>query len=217
MVIPLGERYQQTLYIMLKQDGRLVTESLRPTLFVPMTGAAEARREVLPNPGKPNIVNGSFEEAITIGDEASESRKLPAGWHYQRQTQLIDDDDAPDGERFLRFENTEAGRGCRALQAFGVDGRKVGTLDISLMIRGDDLRVGQDRSQWGSLVITFYDERRAIVGQRYVGPWRGTFDWQPEHARCRVPPGTREAILRIGLHGGRGTLDVDGIMLDAGP
>ena len=41
MIIPVGERYQQTLYRMTKRDGELVREPLRPTLFVPMTGTAE--------------------------------------------------------------------------------------------------------------------------------------------------------------------------------
>ena len=53
MVIPVGERYQQTLYLMTKQDGKLVQRALRPTLFVPMTGRAEERREVLPDPASP--------------------------------------------------------------------------------------------------------------------------------------------------------------------
>ena len=42
--IPLGERYQQTLYSLMKQDGKLVVESREPTLFVPMTGQAETLR-----------------------------------------------------------------------------------------------------------------------------------------------------------------------------
>ena len=42
MVIPVGERYQQTLYLMRKVDGELQSEALRPTLFVPMTGEAQA-------------------------------------------------------------------------------------------------------------------------------------------------------------------------------
>jgi protein-L-isoaspartate(D-aspartate) O-methyltransferase len=40
MLIPLGERYQQTLYTLRKVDGKLVTESREPTFFVPMTGKA---------------------------------------------------------------------------------------------------------------------------------------------------------------------------------
>ena len=41
MVIPVGERYRQTLYLMRKTEGKLKSEALRATLFVPMTGEAE--------------------------------------------------------------------------------------------------------------------------------------------------------------------------------
>lgn len=50
MVIPLGSRYDQTLYFYVKKDGKLTGKKLISTLFVPMTGraqreAAEARRK----------------------------------------------------------------------------------------------------------------------------------------------------------------------------
>jgi protein-L-isoaspartate(D-aspartate) O-methyltransferase len=42
MVIPLGDRYNQAVYLMVKEDGKLVQMAkLRPTLFVPMTGKAQ--------------------------------------------------------------------------------------------------------------------------------------------------------------------------------
>ena len=44
MVIPVGERYQQTMYLMKKVGGKLEREALRPTLFVPMTGKAQSER-----------------------------------------------------------------------------------------------------------------------------------------------------------------------------
>ncbi len=40
MVIPVGGRYDQAVYLMEKRDGQLVSKKLRPTLFVPMTGKA---------------------------------------------------------------------------------------------------------------------------------------------------------------------------------
>ena len=40
MVIPLGGRYDQAVYLMEKRGGKLVEKKLRPTLFVPMTGKA---------------------------------------------------------------------------------------------------------------------------------------------------------------------------------
>src|SRR6185295_17270288 len=44
LVIPLGERYQQTLFVLVKRDGKLTVESREPTFFVPMTGTAESLR-----------------------------------------------------------------------------------------------------------------------------------------------------------------------------
>ena len=44
LVIPVGERYQQTMYLFRKSNHGLQREALRPTLFVPMTGQAEADR-----------------------------------------------------------------------------------------------------------------------------------------------------------------------------
>jgi protein-L-isoaspartate(D-aspartate) O-methyltransferase len=42
MVIPLGDRYNQVVYLKEKRDGALVdVRELRPTLFVPMTGRAQ--------------------------------------------------------------------------------------------------------------------------------------------------------------------------------
>ena len=35
MIIPMGERYQQTLYLLKKTGGKLETEALKPTLSCP--------------------------------------------------------------------------------------------------------------------------------------------------------------------------------------
>jgi protein-L-isoaspartate(D-aspartate) O-methyltransferase len=40
MVIPLGERFTQSVHLVIKQDGKLIDRELKPTLFVPMTGRA---------------------------------------------------------------------------------------------------------------------------------------------------------------------------------
>jgi protein-L-isoaspartate(D-aspartate) O-methyltransferase len=58
MVIPLGSRYNQFVYLMKKQGGKMVTvKKLRPTLFVPMTGKAQreaaAKRGQRPPGDKP--------------------------------------------------------------------------------------------------------------------------------------------------------------------
>jgi protein-L-isoaspartate(D-aspartate) O-methyltransferase len=62
MVVPVGQRYRQTLYLMRKSNGKLKSEALRATLFVPMTGEAESQRKVKPDPANPRIFNGSFEQ-----------------------------------------------------------------------------------------------------------------------------------------------------------
>jgi protein-L-isoaspartate(D-aspartate) O-methyltransferase len=40
MVIPLGDRFNQSVYLVNKKDGKLTMKELKPTLFVPMTGKA---------------------------------------------------------------------------------------------------------------------------------------------------------------------------------
>jgi protein-L-isoaspartate(D-aspartate) O-methyltransferase len=46
LIIPVGQRYQQTLYLFKKEHGRLNAEAIEPTMFVPMTGTAELKRSV---------------------------------------------------------------------------------------------------------------------------------------------------------------------------
>jgi protein-L-isoaspartate(D-aspartate) O-methyltransferase len=40
MVIPLGDRFNQIVHLIVKKDGKLIDKELKPTLFVPMTGKA---------------------------------------------------------------------------------------------------------------------------------------------------------------------------------
>lgn len=209
IVIPVGERYQQTLYLITKRNGRLQAEGLRPTLFVPMTGEAEKRRKVQPDPENPQIENGDFEETMGQGEAIR-----PAAWHYQRQLELIEAPDAPSGRHFVRFSNTEPGRGAQALQGFAVDGREVQRLKLSLRVQGESIRPGQNIRQLPRLVMTFYDENRATLGQTSVGPWHSSFPWQPEDAVLEVPPRAREAIIRIGMEGAVGRIDFDAIELE---
>ena len=106
-----------------KVDGKMVTEGMQPTLFVPMTGLAEEGRKVLPDPARPALFNGDFEETL----EGQED--VPAGWYYLRQMTLVTAADAPSGQRYAAFQNTEPGRQARALQGIAVDGRQVKRLE----------------------------------------------------------------------------------------
>ncbi len=204
MVIPVGERYQQTMYLLKKNKGKLETEALKPTLFVPMTGKAESQRKVQPDPTKPAIENGGFEQTVGEVPEA-------VGWHYQRQVKIIADKEAPEGKNFATFSNAEPGRGSQALQGFAIDGRKVTTLEVSFYVRGRNIRQGQNANDLPALVIIFYDDNRAITSQASIGPWRGTFDWRREVRTIDVPPRARESIVRIGLFGAVGEISFDDI------
>jgi protein-L-isoaspartate(D-aspartate) O-methyltransferase len=206
MVIPVGERYQQNLYLLRKEGSELKQESLRATLFVPMTGEAESKRRRQPDPQNPTIFNGSFEQVL--------EEKQPAGWHYQRQLELVENQEGtPHGDRFARFANLEAGRASRALQGFAVDGRHVSALRLTFWARANNIRFGLAHDQWPAIMVTFYDADRAILEHERVGPFDGSFSWRQQEATLPVPLQAREAILRIELFGAVGQLDIDDLRL----
>jgi protein-L-isoaspartate(D-aspartate) O-methyltransferase len=210
MVIPCGERYQQTLYLLKKVDGKMVSEALQATLFVPMTGKAEEQRKVLPDPARPTIENGGFESVD--GDPPT-----PTGWHYQRQLALVSDKDAQEGKNYITFKNTTPGRGSQALQGFAVDGRKVAQLRVTVWVKGRDLRPGQNDKQVPAIIIHFFDEKRNPVGRVGFTSWNGTFDWQSETRLLNVPQKAREGAMCIGLLGAVGEISFDGIKMKAVP
>ena len=208
MVIPCGERFQQTLYLLKKSKDKLVSKALQAPLFVPMTGKAEEGRTKQPDSLHPAIENGGFESVA--GDPP-----IPANWYYLRQLELISDKDAPEGKHYVMFKNTTAGRNAHALQGFAVDGRKVVQLKISARVRGRDIRQGSNPKQAAAIVVNFYDERRAPIGDAVFSSWRGTFDWQSETRSVNVPLRAREAIMYIGLLGAVGEISFDDIKLSA--
>ena len=209
MVVPVGERYRQTLYLMRKKDGKLKSEALRATLFVPMTGEAESQRKVKPDPANPQIFNGSFEESKKNVEEQDE----PTAWHYLRQLTIKSGSTAPEGKHYATFENKDPGRGCHALQGFAVNGRVVSALNLHYWASGNNIRPGAKPDDVPRIIITFYDERRATLGEESIGQFDGTFSWREETARVRVPLKTREAIIRIGLLGAVGELSLDGLRI----
>ncbi len=208
MVIPLGERFQQMLYLFTKVDGKLKSEAMEPTFFVPMTGRAEELREVKPDNSSPAIVNGGFEDS-------TEFEGRPDGWYYIRQATVDGDRTVPEGRKCLTFTNREAGRGAQALQAFGIDGREVRELEISLWVRARDARVGRSKEERPKMLVTFFDSTRASIGQREIGPWTGTFDWKQHKEKIRLPIKARGAVVGIGLLGGTGEISFDAVEVRA--
>ncbi len=204
MVIPVGERYQQTLFLMKKTDGKLTTEALEPTFFVPMTGHAEQLRNQKYDASQPRLVNGSFEQGKP-GDTQLQ------GWYYLRQGKLTAELTAPDGQQVLEFQNTTPGRGAQVLQAFGVDGRTVHKLELEISIKATGLRPGRSDQEMAHLEISFFDRRRAPIQRKVIGPWQGNLPWEKKHEILRVPPQARLAVLAVGMFGGVGQLSIDAV------
>ena len=207
MVIPVGERFDQTLVLLTKQGGQLVREALVPSLFVPMTGTAEEARRVQPDGSRPALENGGFETLLEGSD-------LPTAWYYGRQATLQTAADAPQGGRYLRLANDQPGRPAHIFQGFAVDGREVARLTISARIRGTGLRDGLAADEAPALAVQFFDERRSRSGRALVGPWRGSFEWHEATGSVAVPGWAREAILQVGLLGATGLLDVDDVRIE---
>ncbi len=213
MIIPVGERYQQTLYLMTKVEGELVGEPLQPTLFVPMTGQAEAQRQQQPDPAKPQLRNGGFESQQPADTDSALAGTVP-GWYYERQVTQIHGD-AFEGNHFVRFTNETPELAAHLLQGFPLDGRVVTSLRISGAVRTNNVQLGAQADSLPAIVVNLYDEQRRDLGVFVIGPFRGTRGWRNSSRLVRVPPQAREAILRIGLFGATGTADFDAISIEA--
>jgi len=207
IVVPMGERHQQTLYLMEKVEGKMVRRALRPTLFVPMTGKAEDVRQVLPDPTKPQLINGDFEEGL---DEAGFAK----GWYYQRQLELIDQA-APSGKHFVQFKNNVPGQLAQVMQGFAIDGKQVSVVKFSITFACENIVVGPRRNDLPVAALSFYDAERKELSMQLIGPFHGTRDWGTMSRNIRVPNSAKEAIVRIGLFGATGTAKFDNISVEA--
>lgn len=217
MIIPVGERYQQTLYLMTKTDGKLVRQPLRPTLFVPMTGEAEDGRQLQPDPANPVVVNGDFETP-----PSSDNRDLEdyvPGWYYGRHVRHLrsgsdKQNSAGQGKSFVRFANETTGLSAHLLQGIAIDGLEVSMIRLSGMCRTENVKIGPNTEALPMIAISFYDKLRQDLGTFWIGPYRGTRPWRSASRLIRVPPQTHEAILRIGLFGATGVADFDDIKIE---
>ena len=204
IVVPIGERHQQTLYQLVKKDGEMVQQALRPTLFVPMTGEAEDNRKVKPDPTNPSLLNGSFEEGADEGGFAK-------GWYYQRQMEVVEGL-SPSGTHYVQFENKVPGQYAHVMQGIAIDGRKVPAISFSARIASENVVQGNSRDDVPVAAITFYNAQRKDLSTTYLGPIVGTSSWtQLTKPQIRVPNATREAIVRIGLFGATGKANFDDV------
>jgi protein-L-isoaspartate(D-aspartate) O-methyltransferase len=205
LIIPLGERYQQTLFVMRKVNGKLVTESREPTFFVPMTGKAETLRMVQTGDALSPLINGDFEQLL----EADK----PAGWYYLRQATIEEGGRPAGSKQCITFRNRVPGRNGQALQAIGIDGRQVSELVCELWLKTSDVEAGASEEYGAKVSLNFFDEDRVPLGVQVMGPWTGTLDWQRRSAHLKVPPTARVGIIAIGLLGATGELSCDQVTL----
>ena len=120
------------------------------------------------------------------------------------------------GPHFVRFECKDPGRPARLSRAFGVDGRKIEAVVLGLWIRQSNVHFGEREGDEPSLMIDFLGEELRHLSRGTMGPWtRSVRDrWTRVAKRIAVPPGTKDAILSVGLMGATGTLDIDGLTVD---
>lgn len=209
LLIPLGERYQQVFHQFEKKDGKLEEKTLISTLFVPMTGQSEDQRLVKPDPLNPKILNGDFETDKNEDGYADH-------WHYQRQTSLVENE-VSGGHRCILFESAEHSHLSQALQAAAIDGTKIGSLQLRVRYKTENVVNGRDSHEAAAVVVHFYDENRRAFENAVIGPWTGTHDWSVATKAIAVPIKAREMIVRIGLNGATGKLWLDDISIAPKP
>ncbi len=210
MIIPLGERYQQQLYLFRKEGNRLVAKSLEPTWFVPMTGRAEALRQGQ-DPQRPRLLNGGFESYDR------ETGRLHV-WYYQRQCTVVtgsDEDPAPEGKHYVAFRNTQRTRMSQALQACAVNGKVVRRVQVSGRVRLFQVSPSPQSKERAVVVVMFFDRDRQQVGQEILGSWRGSSPWKRFRFTIRVPSEARHMVVGIGLFGAVGRVDFDDLRVQA--
>lgn len=205
IVVPMGERHQQTLYLMEKQNGKMVRKALRPTLFVPMTGEAEDQRQVKPDPENPTLVNGNFEEGLN-------KQGFAKGWYYQRQMTL-EKSDTSDRGSYVKFNNDVPGQLSQLMQGFAIDGSKVSLLEFRMDFACENVVQGNSKFDLPSATISFYDEDREYLNVYTVGPFKNTVSQKTYFRNLRVPVAAREAIVRVGLFGATGTARFDNLQV----
>ncbi len=96
LIIPVGERYQQYFVLCEKKDGKIERKELIPICFVPMTGEAEESRADVPDPTKPSVVGGGFEEIVRSALVASRENGKDGKDEASAQEREAKNDEAAD-------------------------------------------------------------------------------------------------------------------------
>jgi protein-L-isoaspartate(D-aspartate) O-methyltransferase len=178
----------------------------RPTLFVPMTGVAEAQRKQGFDAANPSIVNGDFEVE-------SKENYIP-GWYYEFGAALKKDPKAPSGKHVVHFKNEQRGGPSMLLQGIPMDGRLVKKLRLSGHVTTSGVKLGSVWEEQPFIVLQFTDEHRNRISYNWLGPFVGDLDWTKVESVFEVPSESREAIVLIGLFGAVGSASFDNIAIE---
>ena len=174
-----------------------------------MTGKAEELRLAKDDSGIPQPVNASFEDA-GAGEDVH-------GWFYVRQAQVVPDATAPDGRHCLVLSNSVPGQNAHALQAVGLDGRKLKSVAVSVYRRTRGIHDQQNKTWQPRVELTFYDEDRALIRTLTLGPWEGDSPWSQESQEIAVPGRSRFAVIIIAMFGATGEFSVDDLRVVGTP
>ncbi|WP_169974349.1 hypothetical protein [Tautonia rosea] len=144
----------------------------------------------------------------------------PDGWYNLRDAILIPEGGVV-GPTVLRFEADQPSRPARISRGFGVDGRQTEALILGLWVRriGDRLVPGERIGEEPALLIDLLDENLRSTSRGLLGPWDTLPEgrWVRWVTRVPVPSATRDAIMTVGLLGGTGTLEIDGLTIAQEP
>ena len=143
---------------------------------------------------------------------------IPDGWYNARDA-IWEAKGGVVGPHFVRFACERRGRPARLSRAFGVDGRKTEAIILGLWIKLDHIQYGERAGEEPGLLIDFLGDSLRHLSRGMLGPWTHTVGshWTRVVKRIPVPPGTRDAIMSVGLMGAKGILDVDGLTIDLVP
>ena len=103
MIVPVGERYQQNLYLFRKNGDELETEALKATLFVPMTGEAEDAARSAARSARIHKSPTAASKKCSIDADERDSRArrlaLPAPTHTRKRS-----GQRPDGRQLRHLQ-----------------------------------------------------------------------------------------------------------------
>lgn len=143
---------------------------------------------------------------------------VPDGWYNARDVTLASTGGKV-GPHYLKFETRKPGRPSRLSRAFGIDGTKFEAIVVSLWIRQSQIESGERLGEDPGLIIDFLGDGLRALRRGAMGPWTKSVGprWTYLSKRIPVAPGTRDAIMSIGLLGATGVLEVDGISFELIP